>query len=238
MKKTTLSLLTLCLGLTQVSQASIVNVGSTGRTYDTQRTLADSIIGSTTTTTSSHYTNRGKHFNPTGVANFSESILYWEHDKQMNPDVTMTFSGNNVINNGAGNDGLIFVAQPSSIWGRTMGVDINGTTKEIFADILVGKSQQGWNVYAGLFDLSDFGVSAGSSVNSMTILSSLFSSSTNFNSYSNGQLALSNQYGNYSDVIFYGGGTLNPVPIPTTFILFSTALVFLLNGRKRTIKSL
>ncbi|WP_163831454.1 PEP-CTERM sorting domain-containing protein [Spartinivicinus ruber] len=169
----------------------------------------------------------------------SGTYTFWPHGNSMNKNLTLTYA--NPIKNRAGKDGAIFMYRPNIIWGGTIGVTINGVYQDIFADNLIGPgvstANQRKGVFAGLFDLSDFGLSIGESINSIQISASR----KTFGAY-NGRL-INVEIGNGSDVQFAGAGGLhfvdpvNPVPVPGSIALLGLGLglsVIRLKKRKKT----
>lgn len=161
----------------------------------------------------------------------SGTYTFWPHGNSMNKNLTLSYQ--NSIKNRNGYDGAIFMYRPSIIWGGTIGITINGVYKDIFADNLIGPGVSTANkrrgVFAGLFDLSDFGLNVGDAINSIQVSASR----KTFGAY-NGRL-LNVEIGNGSDVQFAGAGGLyfddpvnppnpNPVPVPGSIALLGLGL--------------
>lgn len=104
---------------------------------------------------------------------------------------------------------------PTNLQGRSQVVNINGVKREIFASQRIiawtnSLSSTHPGIYAGLIDLSDFGIAEGGSVNSIQVLQTSQNTSANHNAWRAKRKSASARYGHYSDTYLTGIGRINP----------------------------
>ena len=163
-----------CFNFITIYAQNFVNVGDTGYVIDESIPYVSSLLG------------------------------YWHYDSGMNPDRVFTLP--TPIVNSEGSDGVLLV-KSAGVWGKALRLRINGVTKEIQTLIPIQLDSEAnftntWQLYAGLFELSDFGVALGDSVTQIQILASTRASSSAYRAnYGNPPDPV---YGNFSDTMFYG----------------------------------